>query len=291
MVVFVEPVRINRTFEAAIENLLEGIERARLDGRPLADGGAAGRPARSRSRLQPGAARLERSGLLRAGRQGGIFKGLMSSWWTRSRTTRMVGEDAVDVLRGRRSRELVTVMAAHAATDEDFAGIERTNEPLRRNIGDHPGDGRERHVPPRGDPRACHRRRCRARCETSRAKPAAIRDTYQGGQENDRETLEIHERQVEAMRRRDMTVLAAVLDEHFRTLEEDYAAARSTATGRTCSARWPSRYQAGRDARALLPRRLEEHRGRSDAWARATGFPNSATPRARSLRRGRRCRR
>ena len=54
---------------------------------------------------------------------------------------------------------------------------------------------------------------------------AAIRDTYQGGQENDRETLEIHERQVEAMRRRDMPALAAVLDEHFRMLEEDYAAA------------------------------------------------------------------
>ena len=54
---------------------------------------------------------------------------------------------------------------------------------------------------------------------------AAIRDTYQGGQENDRETLEIHERQVEAMRRRDMKALAAVLDEHFRMLEEDYAAA------------------------------------------------------------------
>ena len=29
-VVFVEPVRTSRTFEAAIENLLEGIERARL---------------------------------------------------------------------------------------------------------------------------------------------------------------------------------------------------------------------------------------------------------------------
>jgi DNA-binding GntR family transcriptional regulator len=73
--------------------------------------------------------------------------------------------------------------------------------------------------------RACHSKTLQSAMRNLESELAAIRDTYQGGQENDRETLEIHERQVEAMRRRDMKALAAVLDEHFRMLEEDYAAA------------------------------------------------------------------
>ena len=96
------------------------------------------------------------------------------------------------------------------------------------------------------------------------SEPAAIRDTYQGGQENDRETLEIHERQVEAMRRRDMKVLAAVLDEHFRTLGGGLRAALHR-KGRTCSARWPSRRSGwARRPGSERPRR-RGHRGRSDA--------------------------
>ena len=110
------------------------------------------------------------------------------------------------------------------------------------------------------------------------SEPAPIRDTYQGGQENDEETLEIHERQVEAMRRRDMSVLAAVLDEHFRTLRGGVRAALHR-NGENCSARWPSR-RSGWARRLPRPRRPEEHRGRSDACSRATGFLNSATPRA-----------
>jgi DNA-binding GntR family transcriptional regulator len=71
--------------------------------------------------------------------------------------------------------------------------------------------------------RACHSKSMQSAMRNLEGELAAIRDTYQGGRENDEETLEIHERQVEAMRRRDMKALAAVLDEHFRMLEENYA--------------------------------------------------------------------
>jgi hypothetical protein len=54
---------------------------------------------------------------------------------------------------------------------------------------------------------------------------APIRDSYQGGIENDRETLELHERQVAAMRSGNLKALAGILDEHFRTLEEEFATA------------------------------------------------------------------
>jgi DNA-binding FadR family transcriptional regulator len=143
-------------------------------------------------------------------------------------------EDAVDVLRGRRVLEgAVTVMAAHAATDEDFAGIERTNELLRRNIGDRPRVMGANAMFHRAVIRACHSKTLQSAMRNLEGELAAIRDTYQGGQENDRETLEIHERQVEAMRRRDMTALAAVLDA-LPHAEEDYAA--RPPKWRTCSA-------------------------------------------------------
>jgi DNA-binding GntR family transcriptional regulator len=49
---------------------------------------------------------------------------------------------------------------------------------------------------------------------------APIRDAYQGGAERDRQTLDIHERQLDALRRRDHAALDPILDEHFRMLED-----------------------------------------------------------------------
>jgi hypothetical protein len=54
---------------------------------------------------------------------------------------------------------------------------------------------------------------------------APIRDTYEGGRENDEQALAIHERQLDVTRRRDLGALAGILDEHFRVLEEDFAGA------------------------------------------------------------------
>jgi hypothetical protein len=54
---------------------------------------------------------------------------------------------------------------------------------------------------------------------------APIRDTYVGGRAQDEEALEIHERQLEAMRSRDLRALASILDRHYRMLEESFARA------------------------------------------------------------------
>ena len=67
MIVFVEPVRTSRTFEAAIENLLEGIERAtlHLDDRLPTEEQLAGQLGISKPTLRQALRVLERSGLLR----------------------------------------------------------------------------------------------------------------------------------------------------------------------------------------------------------------------------------
>ncbi len=172
---------------------------------------------------------LERSGLLRvrAGKGGGIF---MDSEVVPvdaiSHNVAVEADEAVDVLRGRRVLEgAVTVMAAQAATEEDYAGIERTNELLRRNLGDRPRVMGANAMFHRAVIRASHNKTLQSAMRNFEAELAPIRDSYQGGRENDEETLAIHERQVDAMRRQDMQELAAVLDEHFRMLEVEFAGA------------------------------------------------------------------
>jgi len=44
-----------------------------------------------------------------------------------------------------------------------------------------------------------------------------------GGVTTDRHTLDVHRRQLEAMRRRDEGALETILDEHFRMLETQFA--------------------------------------------------------------------
>ena len=228
---FVEPVRTSRTFEAAIENLLEGIERSRLhlDDRLPTEEQLAGQLGISKPTLRQALRVLERSGLLRvrAGKGGGIFMASdVIPVDAISHNVAVEAEDAVDILRGRRVLEgAVTVAAAQAATDEDYAGIERTNELLRRNIGDRPRVMGANAMFHRAVIRASHNKTLQSAMRNLETKLAPIRDTYQGGRENDEETLAIHERQVEAMRSREMKELADVLDEHFRMLEVEFARA------------------------------------------------------------------
>ena len=73
--------------------------------------------------------------------------------------------------------------------------------------------------------RACHNETIQAAMRGLGRQIAPIRDAYSGGLETDRQTLDVHRRQLEAMRRRDDAALAAVLDEHFRMLEAPFARA------------------------------------------------------------------
>jgi GntR family transcriptional regulator, transcriptional repressor for pyruvate dehydrogenase complex len=171
---------------------------------------------------------LERSGLLRvrAGKGGGIFIASdVVPVDAISHNVAVEAEEAVDVLRARRVLEgSVTVMAAFSATEEDSAAIERTNELLRRNVGDRPRVMGAKAMFHRAVIRASHNRSLQRAMRNLESGLAPIRDTYEGGRENDEQALAIHERQLDA-RRRDLGALAGILDEHFRVLEEDFAGA------------------------------------------------------------------
>jgi hypothetical protein len=57
---------------------------------------------------------------------------------------------------------------------------------------------------------------------------APVRDAYSGGLYWDARVVDVHSRQVAAMRARDFPRLETVLDEHFRMFEEAYCAALGT---------------------------------------------------------------
>src|SRR5262249_22594860 len=73
--------------------------------------------------------------------------------------------------------------------------------------------------------RACHNRPLESAMHVIARALAPIRDAYSGGVDRDRETLDVHVRQLDAMRRRNLRALNRVLDEHFRMLEESFAEA------------------------------------------------------------------
>jgi hypothetical protein len=54
---------------------------------------------------------------------------------------------------------------------------------------------------------------------------APIRDSYRGGLDSDRQTLDIHSRQLAAMKAGDAVTLTIVLHDHFSMLEEELAEA------------------------------------------------------------------
>jgi GntR family transcriptional repressor for pyruvate dehydrogenase complex len=226
---FVEPIQTSRTFESAIENILEGIERARLrtDDRLPTEEDLSTQLGISKPTLRQALRVLERSGLLRVrpGKGGGIF--MDSDVVPVDAITQNVeveAEDAIDVLRGRRVLEsAITTLSARVATDEDFAGIERTIDLLRRNLGDRPRVIGANAMFHRAVIRACRNRTLQSAMRNVESELAPIRDTYAGGLERDEETVDIHQRQLDAMRARDLPALALVLDEHFRMLEEGFA--------------------------------------------------------------------
>jgi len=172
---------------------------------------------------------LGRAGVLdvRPGKRGGIF--LVSDLIPTEAISHAVGleEDAAtDVLRARRVIEpAVALYAARVATDEDYHELERTVELLRRHVGDRPLVMQADAMFHRTLVAACHNDTLQESMRVVARGLAPIRDAYGGGVENDRKTLDVHARQIEAMRTRDEQLLVAVLDEHLRLLEDPFAAA------------------------------------------------------------------
>jgi GntR family transcriptional regulator, transcriptional repressor for pyruvate dehydrogenase complex len=227
----VEPVRATRTFEAAIEHLTEAIERARLrpGDRLPNEAELAIALGISAPTLRQALRVLEAAGVLsvRRGKGGGIV--LVSDLVHTPAVAGAVAleEGAVaETLRARRVLErAVALEAAERATPDDLAELERTIDLLERHLGDRPAVMRADAAFHRALVRACHNVTIQAAMRGLGRAIAPIRDAYSGGLATDRRTLDVHRRQLDAMRRRDRQGLEHVLDEHFAMLEEAVAAA------------------------------------------------------------------
>ena len=225
----IEPVRATRTFEAAIEHLTEAIERAGLRGgdRLPNEGSLAQQLEISKPTLRQALRVLELSGLVqvRRGKSGGVFVATdLVPAVAISTAVKLEEAAAVDVLLARRVLERAVVHeATRTATREDLGELERTIELLEHHLGERASVMRADAMFHRAIVRACRNETIRAAMRGVGRGLAPIRDAYSGGLAYDRQTLDVHQRQLEAMRRRDTDELEAVLNEHFRMLETQFA--------------------------------------------------------------------
>lgn len=235
--VFARPVMTVRTFEGAIERIVEGIDRARLRHGDLLprEADLAEQLGISKPTLRQALRVLERAGLLevRQGKGGGIFVASdLIPFDAILGSVSLEADFIVDVLRGRRVIETgVTEVATEVAREEDFEELARANELLRRHLGDRSLVMRADAMFHRAVVRAAHNQTLHTAMQQVARDLEAIRDGYSGGADQDRRTLDVHTRQLKAMRSGDHHGLAGVLDEHFRILEDAFAGA----TGRTWS--------------------------------------------------------
>lgn len=225
----IEPVRATRTFEAAIEHLTEAIERAglRTGDRLPNESALAEQLGISKPTLRQALRVLELSGLVevRRGKSGGIFvvTDLVPAVAIFT-AVKLEEAAAVDVLRARRVLERAVVLEAmRTATAADLAELERTVDLLERHLGERPSVMRADAMFHRAIVRACRSETIRAAMRGVARGLSPIRDAYSGGVAYDRQTLDVHRRQIAAMRRRDEAELERVLDEHFRMLETQFA--------------------------------------------------------------------
>ena len=229
----VEPVRTTRTFESAIEHLTEAIEQAGLrTGDKLPNESVlAERLGISKPTLRQALRVLELSGLVevRRGKSGGIFvvTDLVPSVAIFT-AVKLEEAAAIDVLRARRVLErAVAQEAMRVATAPDLVELERTVELLERHLGERPSVMRADAMFHRALVRSCRNETIQAAMRGVGRGLAPIRDAYSGGVPYDRQTLDVHRRQIAAMRGRDEDALDEVLDDHFRMLEAQFAKAIS----------------------------------------------------------------
>ena len=227
----VEPVRTTRTFESAIEHLTEAIEKAGLrTGDKLPNESVlAERLGISKPTLRQALRVLELSGLVevRRGKSGGIFvvTDLVPSVAIFT-AVKLEEAAAIDVLRARRVLErAVAQEAMRVATAPDLVELERTVELLERHLGERPSVMRADAMFHRALVRSCRNETIQAAMRGVGRGLAPIRDAYSGGVPYDRQTLDVHRRQIAAMRGRDEDALDEVLDDHFRMLEAQFAKA------------------------------------------------------------------
>jgi GntR family transcriptional repressor for pyruvate dehydrogenase complex len=227
---FVDAIESTRTFEAAIEHIVEGIERAGLaPGERLpTERVLAAALGISIPTLRQALTVLARSGLLgsRQGKGGGWFvtSDLVPSEAI-SAAVAVEEELAIETLRARRLVEAgVARYVTLSATEADIAHLERANELLERHIDDRASVMEADAAFHRALVRAAHNRPLQEAMRPISRQLHSIRDAYGGGREENLKTLRIHRRQTAAIRARDLDALEAVLDAHLRMLENAFAA-------------------------------------------------------------------
>lgn len=228
---FVEPIQPVRTFEAAIERVIDGIERSRLrtgDRLPKEEV-LAHQLGVSKPTLRQALRALEQAGLLsvRRGAGGGIF--VVSDFVpieTISNVARVREEQVVDILNARRVLEgQVARLAVLHAPPEALDEIDWTVHLLERAIGDRTRVMEADAMFHRAVSRACGNVTLQRAVRSLGTLLAPIRDAYVGTPDEDRDTLAVHREQARAMRQRDLAGLGRVLDRHFAMLERDFAEA------------------------------------------------------------------
>jgi GntR family transcriptional repressor for pyruvate dehydrogenase complex len=221
-------VRSTRTFESAIDNIIEGIERARIrEGDRLPnESELAKQLGISKPTLRQALRVLERSGLLtvKQGNSGGIF--LRSEYLPTEAISSNVATEEHSVIETLRARRVIEGAIAHealvVATPDDLAEIERTVELLRAPGITSAQMLRADMMFHRAVARAAHNRVLEEAQGVVYRHLAPVRDI---GSESDETSLvrKIHQRQLAAMVARDTKLLDSAMDFHFHFLEDRLA--------------------------------------------------------------------
>lgn len=231
----IDPIRTTRTFEAAVEHVTEAIERAglRTGDRLPNESVLAEQLGISRPTLRQALRVLKHSGLIdvRRGKWGGVF--VVSDLVpvvAISSAVQLEETAAIDALRARRVLErAVALEAMRVAQPADYVELGRTVELLEQHLGHRPSVMRADAMFHRSLVRACHNDTIEAAMRGLARGLAPIRDAYSGGVVRDTETLDVHRRQIEAMRSGDPAALEPIVDEHLSMLERSFADGIGTA--------------------------------------------------------------
>jgi GntR family transcriptional repressor for pyruvate dehydrogenase complex len=228
---FVDAIESTRTFEAAIEQLVEGIERAglRAGARLPTERELARELGISIPTLRQALTVLARSGLVdsRQGKGGGWFvRSDLVPFEAISAAVAVEEELAIETLHARRLVESsIARYVALTATAEDIAQLEWANELLERHIDDRGAVMEADAAFHRALVRAARNRPLQEAMRPISRHLHALRDAYMGERADNQKTLRVHRRQTAAIRDRDLATLDKVLDAHLRMLEDAFAAA------------------------------------------------------------------
>jgi GntR family transcriptional repressor for pyruvate dehydrogenase complex len=222
-------IRTPRPFERAFDEIVGGVAGARLrrGDRLPNEAELSEQLGISKPTLRQALRVLERSGMLvvRPGKGGGIFVASeLPPHDALSANIDLETEAVVETLRGRRILEGAVVRASvAAATNDDFAELERTVRLLLAHASDHEKVIRADAMYHAALAVATHNRMLADAMRLVSRRLAPLRDLYTSGADEVARIAEIHSRQVKVMRTRELAELEDTLDEHFRMLEEQFA--------------------------------------------------------------------